>query len=151
MKALKCDRCGRYYEKNVLVKSKGSVIGSVIGGIYTRTKDGKADEPFDLCDDCIKSLFEWMKEPNSDSMWIPVSDRNPDSAREVLVSIKIIQFGMTKHVIDKAQLLCSETTDRKVWNCDNYGIIGESARNCIVTAWMELPKPKPYKEDTQDE
>ena len=71
MKALKCDRCGKYYEKNVLVKSKGSVLGSVIGGIYTRTKEGKADEPFDLCDDCIKSLYEWKGKPEFEDRWIP--------------------------------------------------------------------------------
>ena len=87
-KALKCDRCGRYYEKNVLVKSKGAVLGSVIGGIHTRTKDGKADEPFDLCDDCIKSLFEWKGKPEFEDRWIPIDDRCPDDDRKVLATIK---------------------------------------------------------------
>lgn len=149
-KALKCDRCGRYYEKNVLVKSKGSVLGSVIGGIYTRTKDGKADEPFDLCDDCIKSLYEWKKEPNVDSRWIPVSVRYPDNAREVLVTIQRTGNGKSRYLIDKAKCIHDIYTDRTVWESYEYGAIGIlNAINEEVTAWMELPES--YKEDTQDE
>lgn len=60
-KAKKCDRCGKFYEKNAVMESKGSVRGSIIGGIKTATKEGRTDEEFDLCDDCIKSLGEWIK------------------------------------------------------------------------------------------
>lgn len=29
-KAKKCDRCGKFYEKNAVMESKGSVRGSII-------------------------------------------------------------------------------------------------------------------------
>lgn len=112
MKALKCDRCGKYYEKNVLVKSKGSVIGSVIGGIYTRTKDGKADEPFDLCDDCIKSLFEWKGKPEFEDRWIPIDVGCPDDERKVLVTIKRTETGKARYMIDMAKFIRDKYTDR---------------------------------------
>ncbi len=149
-KALKCDRCGKYYEKNVLVKSKGSVIGSVIGGIYTRTKDGKADEPFDLCDDCIKSLFEWKCKPEFEDRWIPVDVGCPDDERKVLVTIKRTETGKSRYMIGTAEFIRDKYTGREVWNSDEYGVVGVGFQDHVtVTAWMELPKT--YKEDTQDE
>lgn len=150
MKALKCDRCGKYYEKNVLVKSKGSVLGSVIGGIYTRTKEGKADEPFDLCDDCIKSLYEWKGKPEFEDRWIPVDNRCPDDERKVLVTIKRPNTGKDIYMIDTAKFIRDKYIDREVCSSDNYGAIGVGRQGYMsVTAWMELPEP--YKEDTQDE
>lgn len=150
MKALKCDRCGKYYEKNVLVKSKCAVLGSIIGGIYTRTKDGKADEPFDLCDDCIKSLFEWKGKPEFEDRWIPVDVGCPDDGRKVLVTIKRTETGKARYMIDMAKFIRDKYTDREVWSSDEYGAIGAGLQPYMtVTAWMELPKT--YKEDTQDE
>lgn len=149
-KAKKCDRCGKFYEKNVVMKSKGSVLGSIIGGFETVTKDGITDEAFDLCDDCIKSLGEWIKKQNLDGRWIPVSVRYPDNAREVLVTIKRTENGKSRYLIDKAKCIHDIYTDRTVWDSYEYGAIGISnAKHEEVTAWMELPEP--YKEDTQDE
>ena len=150
MKALKCDRCGKYYEKNVLVKSKGSVLGSVIGGIYTRAKEGKADEPFDLCDDCIKSLYEWKGKPEFEDRWIPVDNGYPDDERKVLVTIKRTEFGKSRYMIGTAEFIRDKYAGREVWNSDEYGVVGVGFQDHVtVTAWMELPKT--YKEDTQDE
>lgn len=149
-KALKCDRCGRYYEKNVLVKSKGSVLGSVIGGIYTRTKEGKADEPFDLCDDCIKSLYEWKGKPEFEDRWIPIDDGYPNNDREVLVTIKIRCKNQWTRT-DTARYVLDTLTGRSLWETLGHGVvgIGRVDQEIEVTAWMELPVP--YKEDTQDE
>lgn len=149
-KAKKCDRCGKFYENNVVMESKGSVLGNTIGGIKTVTKDGRTDEGFDLCDDCVKSLYEWKEEPNVDSRWIPVSVRHPDNAREVLVTIKRTGNGKSRYLIDKAKCIHDIYTDRTVWESYEYGAIGISnAKHEEVTAWMELPAP--YKEDMQDE
>lgn len=149
-KAKKCDRCGKFYEKNVVMKSKGSALGSIIGGIETSTKEGITDEYFDLCDDCVKSLYEWKEEPNVDSRWIPVSVRHPNNAREVLVTIKRTRNGKSRYLIDKAKCIHDIYTDRTVWESYEYGAIGISnAKNEKVTAWMELPAL--YKEDIQDE
>ena len=146
MKALKCDRCGKYYEKNVLVKSKGAVLGSIIGGFFTRTENGKVDEPFDLCDDCIKSLFAWINQSISNDKWIPVDAEKPDDDRTVLVSMKAVQNYAISEYVDKARLIRDDRTDKTVWECEKYGAVGTKNPHTHyrVTAWMELPKV--YKE-----
>lgn len=149
-KAKKCDRCGKFYEKNVVMKSKGSVLGSTIGGIKTVTKDGITDEHFDLCDDCIKSLFRWKGKPEFEDRWIPVDDGYPDDERKVLVTIKRTEFGKSRYMIGTAEFIRDKYTGREVWNSDEYGVVGVGFQDHVtVTAWMELPKT--YKEDTQDE
>lgn len=141
-KAKKCDRCGKFYEKNAVMESKGSVLGSTIGGIKTVTKDGRTDEDFDLCDDCIKRLGEWIKKQNFDSRWIPVSVIYPDNAREVLVTIKRTGNGKSRYMIDKAKCIHDIYTDRTVWESYEYGAIGiSSTKHMEVTAWIELPEP----------
>lgn len=149
-KAKKCDRCGKFYEKNAVMKSKGSVLGSTIGGIKTVTKDGRTDEDFDLCDDCVKSLYEWKGKPEFEDRWIPVDDRCPDDERKVLVTIKRPNTGKAIYMIDTAKFIRDEYIDREVWSSDNYGAIGAGLQAYMtVTAWMELPEL--YKEDAQDE
>ena len=149
-KAKKCDRCGKFYEKNVVMKSKGSALGSIIGGIRTVTKEGITDEDFDLCDDCVKSLYEWKGKPEFEDRWIPVDNGYPDDERKVLVTIKRTEFGKSRYMIGTAEFIRDKYTGREVWNSDEYGVVGAGFQDHVtVTAWMELPKT--YKEDTQDE
>ena len=145
-KALKCDRCGKYYEKNVLVKSVGAVHGGIINGIITSTAEGKEDKHYDLCDDCIKKLFDWMNQANSGSKWIPVSVGYPDSERKVLVNVKEVQNDAFSFHIDIARLIVDGYTQRSVWECKQYGVVGINKvdPHFRVTAWMELPEI--YKE-----
>ena len=49
MRVIKCDRCGKVYEKD------GKVIN-----IYDRGREGLG-ETFDICDDCVKSLIKWTE------------------------------------------------------------------------------------------
>lgn len=149
-KAKKCDRCGKFYEKNVVMKSKCSVIGSTIGGINTATKEGKTDEHFDLCDDCVKSLFKWKGKPEVKGGWIPIDDVYPDNDREVLVTIKIRCKNQLKRT-DTARYVLDTLTGRSLWETLGHGVvgIGRVDPEIEVTAWMELPEP--YKEDTRDE
>lgn len=70
-KALKCDRCGKYYDKNrTCIEYKGKKIhleGMAFangGGYYTMHKD--------LCDECIDQLVEFF-----DTVGEPVED-GPD-------------------------------------------------------------------------
>lgn len=58
--ALKCDRCGCFYEKNEKIKSKGIVFGGTITGIVTISGTSDKDEWFDLCDKCIMSFEDFM-------------------------------------------------------------------------------------------
>ena len=149
-KALKCDRCGKYYEKNVMFKTTGVIHGGILGGITVVDKSGKFDEHFDLCDDCLKDLWLWKSRPEFEDRWVPVSVGCPDNEREVLVTIKRTETGEARYVVDKARYIRDEYTDKAVWKNDEYGAIGVSnAKYMAVTAWMEMPKP--YKEDTQDE
>lgn len=61
MKVKKCDRCGAIYEKNKKCKTK--VIGNgIVSEIATISERGLLDEEYDLCDECIEKLYDWMKD-----------------------------------------------------------------------------------------
>lgn len=58
MKAMKCDRCSKYYLKNnkyISKKEKDILAGVTLWGIYN------VDENFDLCDECINGFLSFMK------------------------------------------------------------------------------------------
>lgn len=59
--ALKCDRCGKYYDGNSKHKTFGRIIGGKLARICTTDTNGRQDKWFDLCDDCIYDLFNFMK------------------------------------------------------------------------------------------
>lgn len=58
MKAKICDRCGEAYTENSLIPTKSRVSGSYVGGIAFVTYNHTIDAVSDLCDDCVKELFE---------------------------------------------------------------------------------------------
>lgn len=64
-KARKCDRCGSFYEKNTLHNTTGRIHGSILGGIALTDISGENDERYDLCDNCIVELFNFL---NSDKI-----------------------------------------------------------------------------------
>lgn len=54
-KAKKCDRCGKYYDKNEGIKS--------INGYFVRTIRLETSGPYmnlDLCDPCIYDLYKFL-------------------------------------------------------------------------------------------
>lgn len=59
-RVIQCDRCGKTYEENERHQTRHSVIGGTISGIATITEGGLRDESYDLCDECIGELFEWL-------------------------------------------------------------------------------------------
>ncbi len=61
MKVKKCDRCGAIYEKNEKCKTKETRNGT-ISKIATINERGMLDEEYDLCDECIEKLYDWMKD-----------------------------------------------------------------------------------------
>lgn len=61
MKVKKCDRCGAIYEKNKKCKTKATVNG-IVSTIATISERGIPDEEYDLCDECIEKLYDWMKD-----------------------------------------------------------------------------------------
>lgn len=68
MNAKKCDRCGAYYDKNKKHKTFGRISGGVISGIWMVDRNGTNERRFDLCDDCIGDLKEFLniKEPDEE-------------------------------------------------------------------------------------
>ena len=55
--AMKCDRCGKYYELCDDATSGVALLSYDIG------KDKYCDEArFDICPDCVKSFDEWFME-----------------------------------------------------------------------------------------
>lgn len=61
MKVKKCDRCGAIYEKNKKCKTKATGNG-IVSTIATISERGIPDEEYDLCDECIEKLYDWMKD-----------------------------------------------------------------------------------------
>ena len=60
MKVKKCDRCGAIYKKNEKCKTKAR--NGTISTIATINERGILDEEYDLCDECIEKLYDWMKD-----------------------------------------------------------------------------------------
>lgn len=61
MKVKKCDRCGAIYEKNKKCKTK-AIGNGIVSTIATISERGIQDEEYDLCDECIEKLYDWMKD-----------------------------------------------------------------------------------------
>ena len=61
MKVKKCDRCGAIYEKNEKCKTK-EVGNGIVSTIATISERGIPDEEYDLCDECIEKLYDWLKD-----------------------------------------------------------------------------------------
>ena len=57
--ARKCDRCGKYYDKN---KKYGYdlVMGTVIG-LRFETLQGFNSSRIDLCDECLGKIISWHR------------------------------------------------------------------------------------------
>lgn len=55
--ARKCDRCGKFYEKN---RVKWNYSGSITRGINVVNKDNRIAVECDLCDSCIEDLRCFM-------------------------------------------------------------------------------------------
>lgn len=53
--AIKCDRCGKYYDK---YGGKRSIDGSFVRGIRIFTSGPHIE--CDLCENCIEDLYEFM-------------------------------------------------------------------------------------------
>lgn len=58
--AKKCDRCGKFYENNKKHETSGRIHGSKLTGISTTDTNTCSDKWFDLCDDCLTDLFEFL-------------------------------------------------------------------------------------------
>lgn len=61
MIANKCDRCGKYYDKNRIEKTSRGITQTRIGvGICYRTSSGDRIDNYDLCDACQEDFLEFM-------------------------------------------------------------------------------------------
>lgn len=56
MKAYICDRCGKTYNSNKRMPTKGRILGGYISGLAFMSGDS-IDAAMDFCDDCI---FEFL-------------------------------------------------------------------------------------------
>lgn len=63
-KALKCDRCGRLYEvyDGIAIYEGGNKYNEISLKRYWNT----VSREYDLCPECMKSLFEWLKEVDNE-------------------------------------------------------------------------------------
>lgn len=54
--AKKCDRCGKYYDKNIAK----SIYGLTVTGVCLRLSGNSKDDTLDLCDECIIELYKFL-------------------------------------------------------------------------------------------
>ena len=57
--AKKCDRCGSYYDKNQKFRLKNP-LGDLADGIAFTGAKGNVSNQFDLCDDCIEQVYNFL-------------------------------------------------------------------------------------------
>ena len=61
MKALRCDRCGNYYEfKEGDVLTYIDKVDVTVGP--TKSKSTQTKEKYDLCDNCAESFVNWFED-----------------------------------------------------------------------------------------
>lgn len=60
-----CDRCGARYDKNHAKDVYGHLEHNLIGLSLVNTDRHLLR--FDLCDDCLKDVQEWLKNPQKES------------------------------------------------------------------------------------
>lgn len=56
----KCDRCGKHYDENITFKTCEPFFNYILTGIATVDQSHESDKIYDLCDDCIADLFEFL-------------------------------------------------------------------------------------------
>ena len=54
--AIKCDRCGKYFDKH---GNKRSINGAYVRGIKIITSGPYRE--YDLCENCIEDLYKFMR------------------------------------------------------------------------------------------
>ena len=64
MDAHKCDRCGKYYDNNVLFKAEDIESATIVGvrARFYKNNNYGSDKAYDLCDDCIMDFYKWINE-----------------------------------------------------------------------------------------
>jgi hypothetical protein len=62
MDAMKCDRCGNYFDSNKLKIKGGNCSGEPFGHISVRGEKNYCCQ-YDLCDDCVVDFFQWVNDP----------------------------------------------------------------------------------------
>ena len=59
-----CDACGRVYIRNRAFEM--NTDGGFVSGIMTINSAGRKDRRYDICDDCLERLYEWLGEARKD-------------------------------------------------------------------------------------
>ena len=61
MYAMKCDRCGSYFDSNKLKIKGDDCSGESFGHISVRGENNHCCK-YDLCDDCVVDFFRWVND-----------------------------------------------------------------------------------------
>ena len=64
--AKKCDRCGKFYEKNSISFERygTNIINgeyTIVSGLSLTTQFPGVFKPYDLCDECLEQLIDWLE------------------------------------------------------------------------------------------
>lgn len=61
MFAMKCDRCGSYFDDNEVKISGGNCNREKFGRIVAKGEHNFCED-YDLCDDCAVEFFKWVND-----------------------------------------------------------------------------------------
>lgn len=64
MYAMKCDRCGGYYDGNMIKITGGNCSGEKFEKISVRGENNFCCY-YDLCDRCASDFFHWINDPDT--------------------------------------------------------------------------------------
>lgn len=80
MYAMKCDRCGNYFDCNQLRLRGGSCRGEPFGRISARGKHNHCCD-YDLCDACVIDFFHWVNDPGKLTGGDANGQENPETVQ----------------------------------------------------------------------
>lgn len=114
--AKKCDRCGNFY----IEKDKQSEINGLrVGYIKLYRSNGDYIKKYDLCDDCVTALLEFMKKRKS----LEEITRDYIVSSNVVMSEYLRTCGHLLTVEDKRELLKIAGEDDLMEVLDNGEIV----------------------------
>lgn len=114
--AKKCDRCGNFY----IEKDKQSEINGLrVDYIKLYRSDGYCIKKYDLCDDCVTALLEFMKKRKS----LEEITRDYIVSSNVVMSEYLRTCGHLLTVEDKRELLKIAGEDDLMEVLDNGEIV----------------------------
>ena len=119
--------------------SRRAIIGKCEDTAKATSESGEINSGFIMGLDFIADYAKHLPSVDSESKWIPVSERLPEDRREVLV---------TAYWHETYQVMMASYYGDGLWWCVPFNNCGEHMQRLQPKAWMPLPEP--YRADMRE-